>query len=162
ALKRLGHMLDRWNDAAAAWESAIMRAPESDTTLRAALLGELASIYDGSMGDVERATKAYERLLDVDSNNAATSQPAAQALERLHGERHEHRDLIEILRRRVELAKEPGARRALLWRVAELHEGPLTDVNEAIAAYLEILDAAPDDAGALAELARLYRAQERW
>ncbi len=234
ALRRLAHLLDRWNDASAAWEAAIDRLPEGDVTLRSALLAEVASIYDTSMGDVAKATKAYERLLEIDPANLTTSQPAAtalerlydeqenwhelieilrkqadwaseparrqaafqriaqiqevkladipagiatwrellgedgenagalDALERLHGAREEHRDLIEILRRRVELSKDAAARRALLWRIAELQESALGDANEAVAAYMEILDAAPEDQGALAELARIYRVQERW
>jgi tetratricopeptide (TPR) repeat protein len=234
ALRRLAHLLDRWNDASAAWEAALERLPVTDTTLRSQLLAEVASIYDTSMGDVAKATKAYERLLEVDPANLTTSQPAAtalerlydeqeswhelieilhkqadwadaperrkaafqriaqiqegkladipaaiatwrellnedgenaaalDALERLHAGRNEHRDLIEILRRRVELARDPGERRALLWRIAELHEKQLADANDAVAAYNEILDAAPEDQATLAELARIYRSQERW
>jgi tetratricopeptide (TPR) repeat protein len=233
-LERLARLLDRFGDATVAWETAITRAEVTDLALRAALLAEVARFYDAAMGDLDRATSAYERLIDVDPGNLAVVRPAAEALERLHDEREawpklidilrkqadwaeapakrlaylvrvatiqevklaepataittwreilaedgehagaldalerlhagrdEHRDLVDVLRRRVELSKVPTDRRALLWRIAELQERELGQPTEAATAYLEILDAQPEDGPALAELARLYRAAERW
>src|SRR5262249_21749325 len=67
----------------------------------------------------------------------------------------------EILRKRIELAQNAGARQELWRRVASLLERDVGDVDEAIAACVSILDENPDDEATLATLARLYQQQGR-
>ncbi len=87
---------------------------------------------------------------------------ALDALEPLYEAADKWRDLIDILRRKVDLGL-PA--QPLLARIAEIHEVILEEPDEAIAINLELLDRAAPGAGvdrrALAELARLYRAAGR-
>ncbi|MFH0899560.1 MAG: tetratricopeptide repeat protein, partial [Pseudomonadota bacterium] len=104
------------------------------------------------------AIATWRDILAEDSENDR----ALDALERLHSSRGESAELVEILRRRVELCANVENKRTLLARIAVKSEQDLGLASEAIAAYLEILDFLPDDRETLAELARLYRAAERW
>ena len=57
---------------------------------------------------------------------------ALDALERIFVQRELHGDLIDVLRRRVEAAGDPAARKAHLQRIARLYENELEDETEAI------------------------------
>jgi golgin subfamily B member 1 len=238
ALERLARTLDRWEEAALAWEDAVQNVPPGETATRSTLLGEVAAIYDRCLGDAQSATNAYRRLLDLHAGAALpdleAARPAAaalerlydeqeawaplieilrkqaewaesperriehlvraasiqearlrdpaaaigtwrevlhedpeskkalDALERLHASRGESRELVDVLRRRVELGRTPQEKRDHLTRIARLQEEQLGHAQESILAYLEILDHLPDDRGTMTELARLYRAQSRW
>src|SRR4029077_17519163 len=71
------------------------------------------------------------------------------------------RDLIEVLRNRIDVASSDAEAVDLLSRVAEIHEHKLGESDEAIAAWLEVSDRDPDAMVALVQLARLYRASSR-
>ncbi|MCC6749654.1 MAG: tetratricopeptide repeat protein [Deltaproteobacteria bacterium] len=128
-----------------------------DAATRCELLQRMAQVQEEMQRDPDRAIETYRQLLDEDPAN----ERALDALERLYTAAHRYRDLIEILRRRVERAS-PEARRGLWVRIAELWEHQLGDRDEATAAYLTILDAFPTDVPSLSALARLYRVAQGW
>ena len=66
-----------------------------------------------------------------------------------------------MLRKRIDLARNPAARQELWRRVAGLLEKDVGDVDEAIAACVAILDENPEDDQALETLSRLYAQQGR-
>ncbi len=125
---------------------------------RVGCLMRAAAIQEQKLRDGAAAIATWREVLNEDGENKR----ALDALERLHVQRGEARELIEVLARRVALARTPAEKRDLLTRVAILQERELKAPGEAIVAYLEILDALPDDRDTLAELARLYRNGERW
>ncbi|HEY5945217.1 MAG TPA: tetratricopeptide repeat protein, partial [Kofleriaceae bacterium] len=67
-----------------------------------------------------------------------------------------------ILRRKIDIAPSDQEAIDILAQVANIHEHKLNEPEEAIAAWLEIVDRDSEDVRALNELARLYRASERW
>ncbi|HWM85705.1 MAG TPA: tetratricopeptide repeat protein, partial [Kofleriaceae bacterium] len=231
---RLAGRLESWEEALGALERALEAADPADLAARGAILRDIAQLSEQKLGDRDRATDGYRRLLEVDpGSNAETSRAAAQALDRLYGEgerwpqlidivrrqaewaenRDERlalmtrlarleeerggdrraaiaawrdvlgedgdsadaldalerlylqegdlRELADVLRRRVELASDAGNKRLHLERMARLYERDLGSTAEAVSAWLEVLDFLPEDVGALDELARLYRADER-
>ncbi len=155
--------LDRLYSEAQAWPELIevvrRRAEWADHgTERADLLARLAVICEEQQGDPEAAVAAWRELMAEDPDDLR----AIDSLERLFAGAGQYRELIDILRRRVERAPDPDERVALLRRIAFLHEEQLGEPTDAIAAHLEALDHAPDDTATLRELARLYGAGERW
>lgn len=117
-------------------------------------IGELAHTR---LSDHARAKQSYRRALEIRPDDAT----ALMALETLHEADGEHRDLLEILKRRAELAPDDASRTALLFKLAKLWDTQLGDQEGAIAVYEQILEISlhPD---AVAALERLYAAAGRW
>jgi tetratricopeptide (TPR) repeat protein len=124
---------------------------------RRALLGRVAGLEEHQLGDREAAIRTWRDVLD----DQPQDRDALDALERLYTGTERWRDLIDVLRRKLDHTADGAAARGLLARIAEIHEVMLEDPDEAIAAHLEIVDREPADRAALAELARLYRAGAR-
>ncbi|MCB9573169.1 MAG: tetratricopeptide repeat protein, partial [Kofleriaceae bacterium] len=129
-----------------------------DAGVRLVLLHRVASLYEEVLERPRDAVTAYRNVLAVDDADEA----ALDALERLFRQLGEHRDLAETLERKIELATDPAARRALRLAAAKVDEEDLGDVFEAIAQLQAILAEAPADAEALAELDRLYGREKMW
>jgi tetratricopeptide (TPR) repeat protein len=124
---------------------------------RKELLFRIARIQEDLLVDPGAATRTFREVLEAD----AEDRTALDALERLHAAQREWSELVDVLRRRIELEKSPVARRDLMWRVAQLTEKELKDFSDAIAGYHAILDERPEDMPALEALSRLYETQER-
>ena len=86
---------------------------------------------------------------------------AIDALDRIFEAGSNHRQRVEILRKRIDMAGDAAARQDLWRRVASLLERDVGDVDEAIAACVSILDENPSDDQAMETLARLYEQQGR-
>ena len=86
---------------------------------------------------------------------------AIDALDRIFEAGANHRQRVEILRKRIGLSGDASARQELWRSVASLLEKDVGDVDEAIAACVSILDENPEDDQALETLARLYEQQGR-
>ncbi len=156
AIGRLASMLERWPDAAAAYDTALESVDKGSIGLASELLAELAQIYDQHLADTDKATTTYRRLLDVDPGNPDTARVAAVALDRLYYEEQKYTELVDIIRRQVEWADSSEDRRDLLARIAVLCEEHFEDKDGAINAWREVLGEDPDDARALDSLERLY------
>jgi tetratricopeptide (TPR) repeat protein len=161
-IARLAQWLQKWPQATAALEAAVAATPDTDPGTRAALLGELATYYDTQVGDTDHAINAYKRLLEADPSSPTTIRRAGTSLARLYEESQNWRELRAITRRQAEWTEDPGERRALLARVAQLDEDKLDDRDAAIATWRDVLSDQPNDAGGLHALERLYQGSERW
>ncbi|MBW2465495.1 MAG: tetratricopeptide repeat protein, partial [Deltaproteobacteria bacterium] len=139
-----------------------------------ALLREIAAdVYDGDISleillkiadsavsrleDDELAAEYYDKVLAESPQHA----DALDSLEALKLRQNDHRGLLEVLRRKTELAEDTPARVALLLRQAELSETSLEDVDAAIDAYEQVLNQEVRPA-AFDGLERLYRRAERF
>ncbi len=120
---------------------------------RRSLLARVAVLEEDQLASRDAAIATWRTVLE----DHPADPGALTALERLYTNAERWRDLIEILRR----VADGGNSVALLGRIAEIHEQKLAEPDEAIAAWLEVLDEDGDNARALAELARLYRAANR-
>ncbi|MEO8548695.1 MAG: tetratricopeptide repeat protein, partial [Kofleriaceae bacterium] len=127
----------------------------SDAAERRMLLGRVAQLEEEQLGNPDGAIATWRDVLHDQPADAG----AVRSLERLYTNAQRWRDLIEVLRRQVEL--EPDQAIPLLSRIAELHEQQLKEPDEAIAAWLEVLEQDGEHRRALEELARLYRAANR-
>jgi tetratricopeptide (TPR) repeat protein len=154
ALARLYELGEQWGDLI----DVLRRQAEwADPAERKEILFRVGMIQQDLLSDSGAAIATYREILEADPEEGR----ALDALERLHILSRQWTDLIEILRRRVELARDGQARRDLLWRIAEVIEHELHDQEEAISAYHVILDERAEDLPTLDALARLYEARER-
>ena len=155
ALARLYDQEQRWDDLVSLRRRELEWVDSPDA--RRDLFIEIANLQEQRLEDVVSAIATWRELFVEEPEDAA----ALDALERLYIARDETPELIEVVRRRSELANDDSERKRQLWRIADLQENKLNDPVEAVSVYLEVLDTSPDDRATLRELARLYRTQER-
>jgi tetratricopeptide (TPR) repeat protein len=124
---------------------------------RKALLFRIAGLEEKSLGEPQAAVATLRSILEID----AQDQAAIAGLEGIFEAGAQHAQRVEMLRKRIDLARDPAARQELWRRVAGLLEKDVGDVDEAIAACVAILDESPEDTSALETLSRLYAQQGR-
>lgn len=128
-----------------------------DGELQTEVLLQIATISRSRLEDDARAREFFQKVL----HNQPEHRGALDALEELHGEAGDHQALLEVVRRKAELATTADARVPLLLRQAEICEEKLEDVRAAIDAYEMVLGEAEEEA-AFEGLERLYQKAEQW
>ncbi|MFT3922722.1 MAG: tetratricopeptide repeat protein [Myxococcales bacterium] len=133
-------------------------APDvSDEELRVLVLMRAAGVSRDQLSDRSVAREYFEQALALRPDH----RPALDALEALHQAADDHRGLLNILRKKTELAGDTKERTALLLRQAELSAYKLDDVTAAIEAYEQVLEESPSRE-VFDGLAALYQRAERW
>jgi tetratricopeptide (TPR) repeat protein len=153
ALARLYEEGERWPELRAILRRQADNVDSANLGARKALLARVAGLDEARLANPAAAIETWREVAgdDPDDRDALT------ALERLHQGGEQWPALVEILRRKAELAGAPEAAKVELRRIAEIHEIMLEQPSDAIAAHLEILDHLPEDSETLHELSRLYR-----
>jgi tetratricopeptide (TPR) repeat protein len=141
-----------------ALEKGVDRGPGLDPRLAHELATKVARSYQDRIGDSDRAVEFYRRSLSIEPDDLA----ALSALEAIFTRDEKYNELLDIYRRRTDIAQEADERLDFLYRIAQLHEEMLGNQDEAIATYIEILGQEPDDMKALRALDRLYVARGAW
>ncbi|MDD9967291.1 MAG: tetratricopeptide repeat protein [Myxococcales bacterium] len=137
-------------------------AAEGDRLLQGELLLELSRLLDESFQDPSAAERAYERLIELDRDNEEVVLEACRALERIHIAKGDHVRLAQDLERQLELDPDEANQRALLARLAELYDGPLSQPEQAIAANRRRLELDHQDEDAMARLEDLLARTSQW
>jgi tetratricopeptide (TPR) repeat protein len=125
---------------------------EFDPRLREQLLVRLAELYGQRLDNPALAIEAQRRRLETDADNA----DALRALERLYAATGGWEELVEVLGRRMPLARDPAEQRAIARRGALVLEEKVGDVARAIEAHREVAASFGPDRDTLHSLARLY------
>ncbi|HEY8379115.1 MAG TPA: tetratricopeptide repeat protein, partial [Nannocystis sp.] len=120
-------------------------------------LHQLGAIYDQKLADVEQAIETYRAILDLE----AADYEAIQALDRLYGQAERWSDQLEILVRAVEVAPQREEKTALRHRIGALYENQLANIVQAVEAYRETLEHAPDHAPTIAALDRIVHGEDQ-
>ncbi|MFO0589178.1 MAG: tetratricopeptide repeat protein [Polyangiaceae bacterium] len=149
--ERLGSAIGRWADVAALYDQELEKLGENpqafvDLGLR------LANIFETQLEDVDNAIARYRRVLAVDVEN----QTAVRSLDRLFSMTERWADLAQILAREAEIAQAPDEQLELKYRLGQVHQLRLNDVDAAIAAYREVITQAPDHQATLEALEGLF------
>ncbi len=156
-IRKAGAALARLYEEAGSWPElrGVMRKQAEwaeDVNERRALLARVALLEEEKLADRAAAIATWRDVIA----DLPTDAGALNALERLYQAGEKWRELIDVLRRKLERASDIDAKQ-LLGRIAEIHEVMLEEPDEAIAAHLEVIDRDERDSKALVELARLYR-----
>ncbi|MCG5055631.1 MAG: hypothetical protein KA712_21960 [Myxococcales bacterium] len=123
---------------------------------RAELLVRIADLHDKALGNAEAAVDCLRHAFESTPDDPKL----LDRIEPVFEARGEWRDLIVVLERRMALAVGNKARRALRWRIAEIQEQKLEDLDEAIATVSANLDEVGGEKKALDVLERLYEKKE--
>ena len=125
-------------------------AIELDPSHRLMLYAEAASLHEGN-SNLAAAIAAWRAGREGDETN----QTALDELARLYQAAGERDNQVEILREKARMLDDSRQRCAVLMQVAAIKSGPLGDMEGAVEAVKEALDADPQDLSALAALVEL-------
>ncbi len=148
---------DGWPRLTGLFEGALGR-PELDPTLAHELAIKVARSYEERLGKSAQAVTFFRRALEIEPDDL----DALGALEVIFGRDEQYQDLLEVYRRRAEIADAPAERLDFLFRIARIHEEMLAQPAEAIRAYNEVLSQDADNLSALRALDRLYVGGQQW
>jgi tetratricopeptide (TPR) repeat protein len=121
-------------------------------------LCELAQAHAERFDELPKAIELWERALAEEPTNAAV----LRSLELAYGAVGRKDALAENLERQLELGMVPGARVALLERLAKVQRADFLDREGAARTLERIIEIDPGHATALEELTKLHRELEHW
>ncbi|HEX4353227.1 MAG TPA: tetratricopeptide repeat protein, partial [Polyangiales bacterium] len=110
-----------------------------DPALSRQLLIKAAQLHDSQLNDVDAAVKAYSTALAEDEGD----EEILEALEELYRRTERWGDLLDILRRRVGVSTDAEFQEQLLAQIAFIYDEMLSDAEQAIRVYAEILEVNP-------------------
>ncbi len=152
ALVRHYRALDRWEDVVALYDRHLKLITDPARQLEMTLAR--AHVLADQIGSPERATKAYESVLELDPEHAG----ALEALARLRETSGDADAALKAIDQLAQKATTPEAKAEQFLRAAKLLE-QRGDRDGAIEKYKLALDANPDDTGAAAQLREAYVAR---
>jgi tetratricopeptide (TPR) repeat protein len=140
------------------YDDALQQAVEEGPEFRATLLVEQGELYESYLESPEEARRVYgEALLEVDG-----FEEAIDALERLLMRQEDAQGLSTFYRERAQSTAELDRAKEWLQKLARHEELVRFDLDAAINAYYEILEADPSDEHALSAARRLLAYDSRW
>ena len=119
---------------------------------------EVAALWENQVGEKDRATPAYEKILAIDP----THDQAFLALEELHDAAHRSEPLIELYLARLDTREDVHDKTTILRKVAKVFEEQLDDKPQAFDALLTAFEMDYADMDVVRYLERMTQATNRW
>lgn len=161
-LSRLGEATHQWplvrDDLVEALGRVTMVEDVDVDQAQLDILLSLGRILDTQMGDSAEALQRYHDALNIDPDN----REALDAVETLYERGAQWPELLETLDRKLGLADEVDAKKALLRKQGAIYETQLDDLYSAIGKHQAIVEEDASDLEALGALHRLYEAGEQY
>jgi golgin subfamily B member 1 len=148
-LDRLAEITRRWDDLAAAYETAIAK---TDGLTKRELLSALAQLHDKRRDDPRRALVAWGRLFSLDE----TELEPLDEMDALATLLSDWAALVRVLVKKVELIPDDESRAATWRRVGEARRDMLDDPIGAVEAYERALELEPESTLTIDYLVALY------
>jgi tetratricopeptide (TPR) repeat protein len=130
----------------------------ADPAEKQAVYVQMGELAENQLGQAALAMDYFEKALAQPANDAG----ALESLESIFRARQQWGELLQVLRRKLELATDPEEQVRERLKIAEVFEDRLQDPDEAIATYRQVVDADPRNIHGLKGLERLYTLKERW
>ena len=153
--ERLSERTGSWAELVALYRAALPEILDEDKQV--SVLLRVAELARTKLSDAALAKECHRRALELRPEETR----ALEALESLHEEAGEHEHLIDVLKRRAEIAPGDDDKRAILYKQAKICDASLGDRDRAIGVYEQIVELGLD-APAVEALERLYTASSRW
>ena len=155
-IRRLARQTGMWDDVVGRC-SAIL--DELDDSLEAADLHKQVGRWRAEeLDQPDEAVYHLRRALMIEPENLEV----LQELEKLYRKLASWRELAEVIRTEVDLHTEPEEQVELWRKLGEIYEMQLGEIDDAVAAYREILMIDPGDILAMDSLERVFEAFQRW
>src|SRR5690606_6242488 len=151
SLERLAMMIERWPAVAELYD-AQLEGLEDEPEQLVELALRVAQVYEVQLENVDQAVARYRRVLDADPEN----QSAVRALDRLFTQTERWSELSEILIKEAEIGESPEEILEFKFRLGQVYQNQLGDLDRAIDAYREVINAAPENVQTLEALENLF------
>lgn len=153
SLERLASLIEKWPAVAQLYDAELDKL--GDQPERVVELGlRVAQVYEVQLESVDNAVARYRRVLEADPEN----QSAVRALDRLFSQSERWTDLAEVLKREADIGQSPDEILEFKFRLGQVYQLRLGDLERAIEAYREVINAAPEHGDTLAALEGLFEA----
>jgi len=149
-LMRLAERLGDWDALVGALDEAVDATVDNE--VKASLLLDIARAHDEHRGDPRAAIVAYDRLVQIDTDDRG----AVDQLESLLTMVGDWTGVVNLYKRKVERSYDPLERAELWRRAGAVLDELLSDTDGAVAAYNSALEEVADDLASLAALDELY------
>jgi len=153
AIESLAGVTDRWAQAAALYDAELAKLDDNPDWLVELGL-RTAGIYETQLEDLDSAVARYRRVLVAAPDN----EKALSSLDRLFRQAERWGDLAQVLVREAETAEDPEAALEFKFRLGQVHQLRLNDLDSAVQAYREVITARPDHGPTLEALEQLFGA----
>jgi golgin subfamily B member 1 len=154
ALERLAEGLGAWQEVTKLYDAGVNELRARSDGSHAELALRAAQIYEVQLDNVDAAIQRYQLVVDVDSGHGQ----ALEALDRLYEATGRYGDLVDVLRKEVEIAISPDAMLDTQFRLGQVLEQRLGRTGEAVLQYREILASAPEYQPAVQSLEAMFAA----
>jgi tetratricopeptide (TPR) repeat protein len=151
--QRLAEETRRFEDYVGALEPVLHLLPEG--AQREHLLRFGRYLWKDAL-DAKTGARYYERVLE----RWPEDEDSLEALSDIYAEIGRFEDLVQVLKKRVEISKDNFTRVSLETKAAEVLEREIKDIERAIEAYRKVLDFDEEDVNAWASLVRLYEEKQ--
>ncbi len=151
SFERLAMMIGRWPHVVELYDAELDKL-ESDPPRFVDLGLRAAQHYEVQLENPELAVARYRRVLAADPEN----QSAVRALDRLFTQMERWSDLADVLARESEIGQSPDEILEFKYRLGQVYQVRLGDLDKAIAAYREVISAAPEHEDTLRALESLF------
>jgi len=152
SLERLGEVTQQWPQVTQLYDVEIQRIRESEPMDVVDMALRTAQIYEVQVADVDSAIERYKIVLEADALHVQ----AIESLDRLYEATERWAELAEVLTKEIEVATSPDEMLQLQFRLGQVRQQYLQDVDGAIEQYQEILAAAPEHTPAMSALELLF------
>lgn len=153
-LERLCALSDNWDTYVAVLEDTIPRISDTNVKLEAQL--RAAEVYRDYIGDLDQSLRHFQMSIVLDPENHR----AMDAIEGLYVEMEDWRLLVEVYKRKRQLAQHEDEERDVLFKLGAVWRDKLGNNEEAARVLQELLARFPDDARVHRELSALYLIEE--
>jgi tetratricopeptide (TPR) repeat protein len=140
---------EMWRELGALYWSEVDGALEEERQIE--VLRKLATLAQEMLEDPDEAARAYRRMLDV----RPSYELARARLEQIYADNDRHRDLLDLLRERLDQSHDPQVRAEVALRIAALQDGALEEPDAAVDTIEMLLADTPDDADAVVLLEQI-------
>jgi len=134
---------EMWPELGALYWSEVDGALEEDRQIE--VLRKLATLAQEMLDDPDEAARAYRRMLDI----RPSYDLARSRLEQIFADNDRHRDLLDLLRERLDQGGDVDARAEVALRIAAIQDGALEEPDAAVDTIEMLLADAPDHADAV-------------
>ena len=153
ALIKLYIGMEKWAELLEVYNRKVDLVFDADERKR--IYYQMGAVYEGELGQVREAIDTYQRVLEIDPDDLT----ALGRLDVLYQQAEDWPELLNILQREADLAADPMESISYQYRIAELYDKRLDDVQRAIELYRDLLAQMSDHEPTLEALEALTRGE---